>query len=194
MTKGTDRFLPTDTELYRAVMWRLSGYSDDDINSSVAVLHAHLGGGGSINEGHRVIDGLMGLLKCQGDRRDPWTALLAIAYLAAEQADNLRLAYLAGSEVYRSFLASAHRENARSAPSLLNLRIEEFIIARPGATSRECFEALCKESAEADGDHELWDAAENDGVLGFREHGRDGLALGFESFRRRFNRVKKYFV
>lgn len=191
MAKGTERYLPTDAELYRAVMWRLSGFSDDEVNALVAVLHAHLGGGGWINEDDRVIAGLMECLRRPGNKRDPWTALLAIAYLAAEQADNLRLVYLAGSEVYRSYLAAGHRERAKSAPSLLNSRIEEFIAACPEATAFECFESLCQEASAADGDHELWDAAEHDDVLGFRERGQDGLTLGFDSFRRRFSRVRK---
>lgn len=110
------RHVPRDQDIHEAILWRLGSWSTDAIEAATARIGRLIERGIPIDEDQPEI--AKALTRFDRDRRDPWTALCAIAALYADSRGMERLFLVAGFEVLRGYAQSkrgrAHRGDALS--------------------------------------------------------------------------------
>lgn len=92
-----------------------------------------------LNAGHRSVAKMCQRLQRPGDRRDPWTALCALATLWADAHVDLALYHRAGYAVLASY-KQALRGNTMPAPDALDELLTSYVRLHPETTAKALFE------------------------------------------------------
>lgn len=190
MRLSTDRWLATDAEIQRAAWWRLDGFEYDQANGFVREMAELLARGVPVDSGNPEIAGLMGRMKLRGDRRGEWSALLAVAVLAADAHDNPRIYYQAGQIIVAAMQSAAAKQMASGAASELSEHIAAFQRQKPSHTARQCFNAFLDEAEQGyEDDSPFYDHDPARKRLFFYQHSVEEQ-IEFLAFERRFNRIR----
>jgi hypothetical protein len=175
-------------DISEAAGWRLSGWKAADIEaaeSCVAQIVAH---GIPIDDSQPEVIEVMASFP--RERRDPWSALCAVAVLFAGRRGDKELFFTAGMEV-----VSAYRQSKKSRPQAPD-DLSKLIAARlqedPSITPRELF-AEFSDQATLGSDGTLADYDPESGALVIQPRHDDELlrTVTYIAFLRRFDRIQE---
>jgi hypothetical protein len=190
MRQSTDRWLATDAEIQRAAWWRLDRFGYDQANEFVREMAELLARGVPVDSGHPEIARLMVSMRRRGDRRSEWSALLAVAVLAADAHHYPQIYYQAGQILFAAMQSAEAKQTATVAVSELSEHIATFQRQKPSHTARQCFSAFLDEAEEGGDDQSpFYDHDPARKRLFFYQHTEEDQ-IEFQAFEKRFNRIR----
>lgn len=128
-----------DTEIHDAALWRLDGWTPDEIEAGSAPLATLVSMCPELDASHRSVAKVCQRLQRPGDRRDPWTALCALVCLWAGAHADLGLFHRAGFAVLAS-RKQAERGHHTPAPDALDELMTAYLQRHPETTAQRLFE------------------------------------------------------
>lgn len=134
--------LQSEHDILKAIAWRLSGFSEDDLRgASVALFEsAVMVGASQIDE--RVLETHGAILRINGDRREPFSLGCALVAWEAHRRQAWALFWPAGFVVWQSWWQSQRGTHKRN-PDALNELISAFRQNHPDATAANAFAHFC---------------------------------------------------
>ncbi len=177
--------LIADADIHDAALWRLNSIPHETIEV-VTARAAHLIELGTPMEStDPEIVQVLTMLNRPGDRRDPWTALMAVVALYADSLGNDRLFLLAGFEIVAAWRNSQAKAGSTSRNALAEMMVR-YQENQPAAGADTYFDLLAglagMDPLIADYDPKL-------DVLTYDDHGRL-RDLSRASFARQFRRLR----
>lgn len=183
------RRLITETEIHEAALWRLAGWSEDELAAGSARLARLIERGIELASDQPEVAQALGAFAGRKERREAWSALMALAVLHADAHGDADLFLRAGFEVVGACRNARARQRCNAdAGNVLTDMIAEFQANRPQATADELFDFWAD---LAGGDHPIF--ADHDGrneVLTYDDRGKL-RTVRRDSFRRQFRRVQE---
>jgi hypothetical protein len=182
---STERRLIGDAEILAAARWRLAACTQAEIEAGRARLAQVIERGTELDGA--AVEDLLCCLHRRGDRRDPWTALCAMAVLHANAHGIARLFLRAGFEVVSAWRNSKARKPGM-ARSPLTLMMIEYQANQPDATAADYFDLL---ASLAGMDPVITDYDSAADLLTYMDGDRL-IDIKRDSFARQFRRAKKF--
>lgn len=142
---GKSHRVVSDADIHEACLWRLAEFPPDVRDASTARVAQLVQSGIPLASDQPEIAAAMSGLKRPGDRRNEWTALMAIAALYADSQGHARLFLLAGFEVLKSrgqARRGSHTNRRRHVADALDAAISEYLADLPAATGAEIFDSF----------------------------------------------------
>ena len=175
--------LLTDDEILDASFWRLDCWTAEEIDAGCVRLTRLLEMGIPLDSSNAEVAEMMEHLP--GDRRSPWSAMLALAVLYADSIDNSRLFMNAGHELMGFYRQSQRARSTRSGDPL-SLLIAEYLAVIPDIMPHELWNDFTGQAH--DGFHEV--LADFDGyTLSFNNKGVLDY-ISYSAFARRVQRAR----
>lgn len=140
MRRPTERQhrLIEDGEIHDAALWRLAAWTPEQIEAGSARLVRALEQGQPLDSEATDVAEMLASFTRPGDRREPWTALCALAVLHADACADARLFLLAGFEVLTAYRQAMRGHQLREADDLDNL-LAQYMARHPEATAAQIF-------------------------------------------------------
>lgn len=135
----------SDADIHEACLWRLADFPSDVLDASTLLVGQMIEGGIPLESERPEVAAAMVALKRPRDRRDAWTALMAISALYADSQGNARLFLLAGFEVLKSSAQAkrgSHTNRKKRVSDALDTAIAEYLADLPAATDSEIFDSF----------------------------------------------------
>ena len=135
----------SDADIHEACLWRLADFPDDVIEASTQRVGQLIKIGIPLESSHPEVARAMVTLKRPGDRRNEWTALMAIAALYADSQGHARLFLLSGFEVLKASQQArrgSHTNRRRHVADAIDAAITEYLGDFPAATDTEIFDSF----------------------------------------------------
>ena len=176
--------LIADADIHDAALWRLAKLPHEVIEAATARVAHLIELGTPMESTHPEIVQVLAMLDHPADRREPWTALMAVVALYADSRGDDRLFLLAGFEIVTAWRNS--RAKAGGTPrNALTQMMAQYQANQPAAGADTYFELLAglvgMDPLIADYDSEL-------DVISYDDRGRL-RDLSRASFARQFRRV-----
>lgn len=177
--------LQSEHDILKAIAWRLSGFSEDDLRgASVALFEsAVMVGASQIDE--RVLETHGAILRINGDRREPFSLGCALVAWEAHRRQAWSVFWPASFAVWQAYKQGKRGAHPRK-PDPLDDLIAQFQKNQPRASAMEAFEhfgemAMAFHSVLSDFDGE---------ALIYLD-GKATRRIGLDAFKKRFARYKK---
>lgn len=180
--------LPSDSEIHAAALWRLAEFPQDVIEDGTDSLAQLLEQGIPFDSSAPEVADLLAALKRPGDRRNPWTALMALAVMLADVRGDACLFYRTGAEIVTAWRNSTARTEGTPSRTELSDMMAEFQENMPHATAYECFDRWRK-IAETQSHPVLVEYDSERDALAYEDRG-EIRTVTRESFARQFRRVQ----
>lgn len=177
--------LIADADIHDAALWRLAKLSHEVIEAATARVAHLIESGISLESAHPEIVQVLAALDHTGDRREPWTALMAVVALYADSRGDERLFLLAGFEIVSAWRNSQAKAGSTPRNALTAMMIQ-FQANQPAAVADTYFDLL---AGLAGMDPLIADYDPGLDVLTYDDHGRL-RDLSRSSFVRQFRRVR----
>lgn len=182
---GRSKALLDEASILAAARWRLADWTPEEVQQGLAVAARLHRLGVALSDGTPDVRQAQAILARRGDRRDAWSALMALLTLHADAAGDVRMFLLAGFEVVTAW-RNSRAGSSNGALSELSEMIRAYQANRPAATAEELFDFWCSIA----GAHPvLEDYDQERDVLIYLRNGRP-VEVKRESFGRQFRRIQ----
>jgi hypothetical protein len=139
----------SDADIHEACLWRLADFPSDVLDASTLLVGKMIEGEIPLESQRPEVAAAMAALKRRGDRRNEWTALMAIAALYADSQGHARLFLLAGFEVLKASAQArrgSHGNRRRHVADALDAAIAEYLGDLPAATASDIFDSFADDA------------------------------------------------
>jgi len=141
MVRKSTRRLIADGDIHDAAMWRLAGFQPDAIEAATARVERLIASGIPLDSERPEVAAALASLERPGDRRNAWSALMAVVALWADAHCNERLFLLSGFEVVTAW-RNGQTKSTGMPKGLLSEMMVQYRANQPGASADDLFDRL----------------------------------------------------